>query len=100
LSEYDALENGKIEKSDEQERRSDMSMMMVLSVMVFFIAVVGLIYTYVVARNQKYLQSELDTKLNERVQAHPYIRNPVFVAWALFLLAILAIVGYLTALYY
>ncbi|MFC3884296.1 hypothetical protein ACFOU2_12640 [Bacillus songklensis] len=77
-----------------------MSMMMILSLIIFLIAVVGLIYTYVVARNQKYLQSELDTKLNERVQAHPYIRNPIFIAWTLFLLAILAIVAYVTALYY
>jgi hypothetical protein len=64
------------------------------------ISAVGLIYTYVVMKNQKYLQSELDTKLNERVQAHPYIRNPIFIAYVLGFLAFLGIVGYIAALYY
>ena len=77
-----------------------MSMMMILSVLVFLISIVGLIYTYVVMRNQKYLQSEMDTKLNARVQAHPYIRNPIFIAWIFVILAFLAIIAYVAALYY
>ncbi|MDQ0243958.1 flagellar basal body-associated protein FliL [Bacillus fengqiuensis] len=77
-----------------------MSMMMILSVLVFLVSVVGLIYTYVVMKNQKYLQSEMDTKLNERVQSHPYIRNPIFIAYVFGFLAFLAIVAYVAALYY
>ncbi|WP_044893936.1 hypothetical protein [Bacillus alveayuensis] len=52
----------------------------VMSVVVFLIAVVGLIYTYSLGRKQK-LQGEYDTEINEKVQEHPYLRNPVFLTY-------------------
>jgi hypothetical protein len=53
---------------------------LVMSVVVFLIAAVGFIYTYSIGRNQK-LQGEYDTEINEKVQEHPYLRNPIFLAW-------------------
>nr|WP_111643543.1 hypothetical protein [Anoxybacillus vitaminiphilus] len=53
---------------------------LVMSVVVFLIAAVGFIYTYSIGRNQK-LQGEYDTEINEKVQEHPYLRNPVFLAY-------------------
>ncbi|HZG61280.1 MAG TPA: hypothetical protein VEY68_12550 [Anoxybacillus sp.] len=53
---------------------------LVMSVVAFLIAAVGFIYTYSIGRNQK-LQGEYDTEINEKVQEHPYLRNPVFLAY-------------------
>jgi hypothetical protein len=63
-----------------------------LSVIVLLIAVVGLIYTYSIGRRQK-LQGEYDTEINEKIQEHPYIRNPVFLTYIVaVILAFIAIV--------
>jgi hypothetical protein len=55
-----------------------------LSFILGFIALLvltgGLIYTYKIGSRQK-LQREYDTEINEKVEEHPYIRNPVFLAY-------------------
>jgi NADH:ubiquinone oxidoreductase subunit 6 (subunit J) len=57
------------------------------------ILAVSLIYTMVLAKSQKALKSELDTKIPHAVQEHAYIRNPVFLTYAIFFaLLILTIV--------
>jgi hypothetical protein len=65
---------------------------LIMSVVVFLIAAVGLVYTYSIGRNQK-LQGEYDTPINEKIQDHPYLRNPIFLAWIIAAgLAIMAII--------
>ncbi|MHC0035610.1 hypothetical protein [Pseudoneobacillus sp. C159] len=51
-----------------------------LSLIVGVVILVGLIYTLQLARRQRY-QSEYDAEISEKVQAHPYTRNPVFLAY-------------------
>jgi hypothetical protein len=53
---------------------------LVMSVVAFLVATVGFIYTYSIGRNQKF-QGEYDTEISEKVQEHPYLRNPVFLAY-------------------
>jgi hypothetical protein len=40
----------------------------------------GLLYTINVGRLVDARKSEIDTPLNEKIQRHPYLRNPVFLA--------------------
>lgn len=54
----------------------------VLSVLVLLIAVIGFVYTVSLGRRQK-LQGEYDAPVNEKIQQHPYIRNPVLLAYFL-----------------
>ncbi|MBB5323861.1 cbb3-type cytochrome oxidase subunit 3 [Anoxybacillus tepidamans] len=54
----------------------------ILSILVLFIAVIGFVYTYSLGRRQK-LQEEHDAPVNEKIQEHPYIRNPVLLAYLL-----------------
>jgi len=56
----------------------------VLSFLAFLTAAIGAIYTYKVGRRQK-LREEYDVEISEKVQEHPYLRNPVIIAiliWA------------------
>ncbi|KEZ53981.1 hypothetical protein ACK1LH_08040 [Metabacillus indicus] len=51
-----------------------------LAILAFMIAGGGLLYTIGVGRLVDTRKSEHDTQMNEKIQAHPYIRNPVFLA--------------------
>jgi hypothetical protein len=53
----------------------------VLSVVALLILVIGLFYTLKISKNTKYQSGGYDTEINEKVQAHPYTRNPVFLAY-------------------
>jgi hypothetical protein len=66
-----------------------------LSVIAFLILVVGFIYTYRIGKNQRYQRGEYDTEINEKVQDHPYIRNPVFIAYFIFIALLLAYLIYI-----
>jgi hypothetical protein len=52
----------------------------ILGVVALLVLTGGLIYTYKIGRRQK-LQREYDTEISEKVEEHPYIRNPVFLAY-------------------
>ena len=54
---------------------------LILSVFILVILIVGLIYTFRLGENQKFQRSEFDTEINEKVQDHPIIRNPVFLTY-------------------
>ncbi|MGM0920000.1 MAG: hypothetical protein ACQEWW_02055 [Bacillota bacterium] len=53
---------------------------MALAILAVMIAGGGLLYTIGVGRLVDTRKSEIDTPMNEKVQAHPYLRNPIFLA--------------------
>lgn len=55
----------------------------------------GLLYTLRVARRQRY-QGEYDAEISEKIQDHPVIRNPVFLAYLLFFALVLSLIVYVT----
>jgi hypothetical protein len=60
------------------------------------ILALSLIYTMWLARGQKVLKSELDTKIPNFVQEHAYIRNPIFLAYALFFVLLILIIVFIS----
>jgi Na+-transporting methylmalonyl-CoA/oxaloacetate decarboxylase gamma subunit len=54
----------------------------VLAVLSFLIAAIGLIYTFSLGRRQR-LQSEYDAPMNGKIQEHPYVRNPMLLAYVI-----------------
>lgn len=56
------------------------------------ILAVSLIYTMVLAKSQKALKSELDTKIPHAVQEHAYMKNPVLLTYALFFALIILLI--------
>ncbi|MBM7703407.1 hypothetical protein [Metabacillus iocasae] len=77
-----------------------MGLMGVLGIIVGIIALISLFYTWIIARDQKKLQGEFDTQLDEKVQAHPYIRNPIFIACLIGITICLALIAYMAVIYY
>ncbi|SFC03311.1 hypothetical protein SAMN05443252_101544 [Bacillus sp. OV322] len=49
------------------------------------IIVYSIYYTLVIARTQKAV-NQYDGSVDEKVQSHPYFRNPVFIAFIVFFL--------------
>ncbi|KXG10375.1 hypothetical protein PNH38_10945 [Anoxybacillus rupiensis] len=66
----------------------------ILSIIVLLIAIIGFLYTYSLGRRQK-LQEQYDAPVNEKIQEHPYIRNPVLLAYVLAGLLALGMIIYL-----
>ncbi|RFU63530.1 hypothetical protein D0466_12020 [Peribacillus glennii] len=58
------------------------------------IVLVSLVYTLVAGRTQKALKGEYDTQIDEKIQQHPYLRNPVFLSFALFFILVLGYILY------
>lgn len=56
------------------------------------ILAISLIYTFMLGRQQKALKSELDTKIPDAIQEHVYMRNPVFLTYALFFALVILII--------
>jgi len=56
------------------------------------ILAVSLIYTMVLARSQKALKSQFDTKIPHAVQEHAYKKNPVFLTYLIFFALVLLII--------
>jgi hypothetical protein len=54
---------------------------LVLSVLVLIILIYGLVYTVRIGLNQKKQKSEFDTEVDEKVQDHSIIRNPIFLTY-------------------
>lgn len=53
----------------------------------------SLIYTMLIMKEQKAIKGNLDSQVSQQVQDHAYIRNPIFLAYAIFFaLLILTIV--------
>jgi hypothetical protein len=68
---------------------------MVLGVIALLVLATSLIYTFRVGRLVSVRKSNLDTQINEKIQDHPYMRNPVFLAFVIAGLASLAYIFYL-----
>mgnify|MGYP005827996323 CR=1 FL=1 len=52
-----------------------------LAVLALLILISGLIYTFKIGKISSIRQSEYDTEINEKVQRHPALLNPVFLAY-------------------
>ncbi|KEZ52770.1 hypothetical protein [Metabacillus indicus] len=61
-----------------------------LAILAFMIVAGGLIYTAGIGRLVDIRKSEIDTPMNEKIQRHPYIRNPIFLTY----LIALGLVGF------
>jgi hypothetical protein len=66
-----------------------------LGVLVVLIVLVSLVYTLRVGKGVSERKSKMDTQLSEKVQEHPYSRNPVFLAYLIAALVVLAYIFYL-----
>ncbi|MFC0270711.1 hypothetical protein ACFFIX_04505 [Metabacillus herbersteinensis] len=67
----------------------------VLVVIVLLILATSLIYTFKVGKLATSRKSELDTQINEKVQEHPYLRNPIFLAYLIGAMLVLAFIFYM-----
>ena len=67
----------------------------VLGVIALLVLAISLIYTFRVGRLVSVRKSNLDTQINEKIQDHPYMRNPVFFAYVIAGLVSLAYIFYL-----
>ncbi len=67
----------------------------ILFVLALIISCVSLIYTFKVGRTVSDRRAKQDSQISEKVQAHPYIRNPVFLAFLIAGILSLAYIFYL-----
>ncbi|MGM7720135.1 hypothetical protein [uncultured Metabacillus sp.] len=68
---------------------------MILGIIALLILAASLIYTIKVGRLVGARKSNMDTQINEKVQEHPYMRNPVFLTYVIFGILALAFIFYL-----
>ncbi|KKI93963.1 hypothetical protein WQ54_02135 [Bacillus sp. SA1-12] len=68
---------------------------MILGIIALLILASSLIYTIKVGRLVGARKSNMDTQINEKVQEHPYLRNPIFLAYVVFGILALAFILYL-----
>ncbi|WP_240189927.1 MULTISPECIES: hypothetical protein [Bacillaceae] len=57
------------------------SFVLILMLISAGLLILSLLYTFKVARQQKALKNELDTDLPDKVQEHPYTKNPIFLTY-------------------
>lgn len=72
----------------------------VLSIVIFGILAVSLIYTWSIARKQKTVEGETDTQIPKPVQEHVYMRNPIFLAYIIFFALVLFIILFVSITFY
>ncbi|WP_297987630.1 hypothetical protein [Anoxybacillus sp.] len=53
----------------------------------------GFVYTYQLGKRQR-TQGEYDASVGEKVAAHPYVRNPVFIAYIVFVVLLIGYIAY------
>ncbi|WP_163103364.1 hypothetical protein [Peribacillus alkalitolerans] len=56
----------------------------ILAIILSAIGLTGILYTVSLGKSRKALRGEFDTHIDEKVQEHPYMRNPIFLAYILF----------------
>jgi len=64
----------------------------ILAIAIFGILAISLLYTVSVARQQKTVEGEVDTKIPKPVQGNVYVRNPIFLAYGIFFALLLFII--------
>ncbi|MDQ0162204.1 hypothetical protein [Aeribacillus alveayuensis] len=57
----------------------------ILGIIALIILVIGLVYTIWTGKLVDARQSKYDTKINEKVDERPYLRNPIFLAYMIFI---------------
>lgn len=72
----------------------------VLSIVIFGILAVSLIYTWSIARQQKTVEGEIDTQIAKPVQEHVYMRNPIFLSYIIFFALVLFIILFVAITFY
>jgi len=70
--------------------------MTILTYIAVGISLLSLFYTLRVAKTQKVIKGSNDTQITDKVQKHPYIRNPVFLAFIIFFVLLIFIIAYAT----
>jgi hypothetical protein len=55
----------------------------ILTILSVLILAIGLFYTYQLGKRQHNMRQQFDTEINEKVQDHPYTRNPVFLTYVI-----------------
>ncbi|PMC35194.1 hypothetical protein CJ195_20180 [Bacillus sp. UMB0899] len=63
--------------------------------MALLVLITSLLYTFKVGKLVSERKAKYDTQLNEKVQDHPYTRNPVFLAYLIAAVISLAYIFYL-----
>jgi hypothetical protein len=72
----------------------------VISILIFGILAFSLIATWYVARQQKVIEGDIDTKLAKPIQEHVYIKNPIFFSYGIFFALLLFIVLFIAITFY
>ncbi|MEH7502164.1 hypothetical protein V7152_08975 [Neobacillus drentensis] len=72
----------------------------ILSGIVLLVLVGGLIFTLGTGRMVSTRSGEFDTEINKKTQSHPYLLNPVFLAYIIGIGAIILYIIYLGFNYY
>ncbi|WP_433749261.1 hypothetical protein [Falsibacillus pallidus] len=68
--------------------------MIILSIVCVAILAFALIYTLFIAKGQKAVEGEMDSKISGAVKEHSYIRNPIFLTYIIVLGLALLYVAY------
>jgi hypothetical protein len=63
-----------------------------LSIVIVGILAVSLVYTLFVARQQKAVEGDIDTKIAKPIQKHVYLSNPIFLSYVIFFVLVLFII--------
>jgi hypothetical protein len=64
----------------------------ILAIGIFCILAVSLLYTLSVARKQKTVEGDIDTKIAKPIQGNVYLRNPIFLSYGIFFALLLFII--------
>lgn len=60
-----------------------MSQFSIYVVLIILISLFGLVYTYRIAQNQR---SGIDHEVSDKIEAHPYTLNPIFITYVVALI--------------
>jgi hypothetical protein len=83
---------GKLTKTILKEKLLMNTLINVLSIFIFGILAFSLIATWVLARKQKVIDGDIDTKMAKPIQEHVYLKNPIFFSYGLFFALVLFII--------
>ncbi|KAF0820157.1 hypothetical protein KIS4809_0737 [Bacillus sp. ZZV12-4809] len=54
----------------------------------------SIVYTLLIGKERKAVKGDIDAELPENVQKHAYIRNPIFLAYAIFFGIVIVMIIY------
>jgi hypothetical protein len=68
--------------------------MLIVLALVALILVGGFLYTFKLSRDVTVRKSEYDTEISAKVEKHPYLLNPVFLAYIIGIGAVLIYIAF------